>query len=159
MQTTLKTVSIPASVRYIGNYVFESCFNLRTVTIENGVSYLSRGIFSNCDSLNKIIFTGTKAQWAALEKDSDWLNGRIKVVCTDGEENLSGCLTGEAALTNYFNGTKATVSAAYEKQSFAAGEEQSFILEIPLDALQERSPLSQTGSLHKRQALLCSDQF
>ncbi len=43
-------------------------------------------------------------------------------------------------MTNYFNGTKATVSAAYEKQSFAAGEEQSFILEIPLDALQETKP-------------------
>lgn len=194
MQTTLKTVRIPASVRYIGNYVFESCSNLRTVTIENGVSYLSRGIFSNCDRLNEIIFTGTKAQWAALEKDSDWLNGRIKVVCTDGEENcsniksysstlhwtnvsggqdswnfnhpyiqgntlyipctkvifaaplswndknLSGKLKGEAALTDYFNGTKATVSAVYEKQSFVAGEQQSFTLEIPLEHLNEEKP-------------------
>ena len=193
-QTTLKTVYIPANVRYIGNYVFESCSNLRTVTIENGVPYLSRGIFNNCVRLKEIIFTGTKAQWNTMEKDSDWMNGEITVICTDGNEicsnieaysstihwtnissakdswnfmnpyiqgntlyisctkvvfaaplswndkNLTGKLKGEASLTDYFNGTKATVSSTYEKQSFAAGEQQSFILEIPLDELNEDRP-------------------
>ena len=193
-QTTLKTVYIPASIRYIGNYVFEACANLSKVTIENGVSYLSCGIFDGCVRLKEIVFIGTKAQWEAMEKDSDWMNGEITIICTDGEENysnikatssqiwwtnisssgdswnfmnpyiqenvlyipctkvvfaaslswndknLSGKLKGEAALSDYFNGTKATVSAVYEKQSFAEGEQQSFTLEIPLDDLNESRP-------------------
>jgi hypothetical protein len=194
-QTALKTVYIPASVRYMGAYLFESCSNLRTATIENGVAYLGQGIFSECLQLNKIIFTGTKAQWDALEKDSSWFNGKLTVICTDKEESFtniqsisshiwwtnvspghqdswnfnnpyiqgntlyipctqvtfaapfswndpgnSGKLTGEAAVTNYFNGTKAKVSGVYEKKSFAANESQSFILEIPLDELGNSKP-------------------
>ncbi|MBE6664624.1 MAG: hypothetical protein E7603_00200 [Ruminococcaceae bacterium] len=194
LQTTLKTVYIPASVRHIGNYVFESCSNLRKATIENGIDHLSAGLFANCYRLEKIIFTGTKAQWEALEKNSSWFNGKLTVICTDGEESFaniksnsshiwwtnvssgqdrwnfnnpyikgstlyipctqvifaapfswndktdSGKLTGEAAVTNYFNGIKAKVSGTYEKKEFSANEAQSFILEIPLDELNQEKP-------------------
>lgn len=85
-QTTLKTVYIPESVRYMGYYLFESCANLRTVTIENGVSYLGNGIFEGCVCLKEITFTGTKAQWNDLEKDAEWFHEHeITVICTDGE--------------------------------------------------------------------------
>ena len=194
-QTTLKTAYIPASVRYMGYYLFESCSNLRKVTIEHGVSYLSSGIFEGCSNLKEIVFTGTKAQWAAIEKESSWFSGgEITIVCTDGEEkfsymkadsatihwtnvssgkdkwyfnepyiqgntlyipctqvtfaapfswndkNDSGKLTGEASVTDYFNGTKAKVSGTYEKKSFSANESQSFILEIPLNELNQEKP-------------------
>ena len=193
-QTTLKKAYIPASVRYMGYYLFESCANLRTVTIENGISYLGSGIFEDCYNLKELIFTGTRAQWDALEKDSFWFNGNLTLICADKEETFtniqsnganfwwtnvssgmdnwqfnnpyiqgntlylpctqvtfaaafawndpsnSGKLTGEAAVTNYFNGTDAKVSGVYEKKSFAANEGQSFILEIPLDELGNSKP-------------------
>ena len=56
------------------------------------------------------------------------------------DPNNTGKLTGKAAVLNSFYGDVATVSATYIKKSFGANEEQSFLLEIPLDELGKQRP-------------------
>ena len=83
----LKRVSIPDSIITVGNYAFYSCVKLESVTIGNGVKTIGEGAFGNCEKLSTVNFNGTKEQWGAIDKRSEWdLNtGDYVVHCTDGD--------------------------------------------------------------------------
>ena len=86
---TLKTVIITTG-ETISNYTFYNCGELTSVTIPNCVTYIDSNAFYNCSSLTSIVFNGTKAEWQAIEKGSNWKNNvpATVVVCTDGSVSL-----------------------------------------------------------------------
>ena len=52
---SLSSLTIPSSIKKIGNNAFVWCENLKTVTIRKGLSSLGEGAFSNCTSLQSIV--------------------------------------------------------------------------------------------------------
>ena len=58
-----------------------------SITIPNSVKSIGDHAFYNCSKLKSIIFEGTKAQWNAIEKGEDWdaNTGNYTVHCTDGD--------------------------------------------------------------------------
>lgn len=51
---TLKSVSLPTTLEYIGYYAFQNCTGLTSVTIPGGVKYINRGAFNGCTSLTEV---------------------------------------------------------------------------------------------------------
>ncbi len=83
---SLTSITIPSSVTSVDRYTFQECSSLTSITIPNSVRRISSGVFRKCTSLTRINYTGTKAQWNAIEKSSDWnLNtGNYTIYCTNG---------------------------------------------------------------------------
>ena len=88
----LTSITIPDSVTIIGEWAFAYCGSLTSVKIGNGVTSIGNGAFAYCGSLTSIIYHGTKAQWKAIEKESDWNGGtrNYTVQCTDGKLDKNG---------------------------------------------------------------------
>ena len=87
----LTSVTIPASISFIGNSAFYWCTGLMEVNIlcseeSAGVTSIGEQAFENCYNLAKINYQGTKAAWEAIAKGTDWakLTSGITVQCTDG---------------------------------------------------------------------------
>lgn len=55
----VKNITIPNSIKSIGNYVFNSCFGIEEITIPDSISTISYGLFFNCKNLKTIKFEGT----------------------------------------------------------------------------------------------------
>ena len=53
-QSDLRRITIPASVKKIGEYAFNDCTSLRKVTIEGSVEVIGRSAFAGCAYLRKI---------------------------------------------------------------------------------------------------------
>ena len=108
---SLASVIIPNSVTTIGDHAFGFCTGLTNVTIGDGVTSIGAYAFSYCDLLEKVTigscvatieeralydckglkeieYNGTKEQWNAVIKGSEWKGGStgsIVVYCSDGE--------------------------------------------------------------------------
>ena len=85
--TGLTSVTIGNGVTSIGDYAFRNCHGLTSVTIGDGVTSIGVGAFYDCRRLTRINFNGTKTQWNAISKGSDWkynVPSSCKVYCTDG---------------------------------------------------------------------------
>ena len=82
----LTSIVIPDSVTSIGRRAFGDCSGLTSVTIPDSVTSIGNGAFRGCSGLTTINFQGTKAQWQAIGKGSNWdsSTGRYTVICTDG---------------------------------------------------------------------------
>ena len=74
-------------VTSIREYAFSGCNSLTTITIPSSVTRIIDYAFSFCSSLTTINFTGTKTQWNAITKESDWnySTGNYTIHCTDGD--------------------------------------------------------------------------
>lgn len=68
----LTSITIPKSVTSIGDRGFYHCSSLTSVTIGNGVTSIGNWAFENCSSLETINYKGTKEQWDAISKGTDW---------------------------------------------------------------------------------------
>jgi hypothetical protein len=88
--TSLTGITIPDSVTSIGESAFSDCTGLESVTIGNSVTIINFRAFSGCTGLESITFTGTMAQWNAVNKGSDYLyNTKVTTIqCSDGNVNL-----------------------------------------------------------------------
>ena len=88
--TGLTSVTIPDSVTSIGAWAFQRCTGLKSVTIGNGVTSIGDFAFEDCTGLTSITFNGTKAQWNAILKGTDWKKNipATEVVCTDGRVSI-----------------------------------------------------------------------
>lgn len=66
----LTEVTIPASVTSIGDSAFVYCEALTKVTIPASVTSIGDGAFRGCKSLQDVYYTGTEAQWNAININS-----------------------------------------------------------------------------------------
>ena len=66
----LTSIIIPNSVTSIGTGVFEGC-NLTSITIPDSVTRIENWAFSSCQNLTTINYTGTQAEWNAIEGIED----------------------------------------------------------------------------------------
>ncbi len=73
-------------VTNIGSGVFSDCKSLTSISISDSVTSIGSSAFYCCESLTSITFTGTTAEWEAIEKGDDWNadTGSYTVTCTDG---------------------------------------------------------------------------
>ena len=86
--TGLTNVTIGDGVTSIGAYAFSDCDLLEKVTIESSVATIEYRAFFNCKGLKEIEYNGTKEQWNAINKGSEWKGGStgsVVVYCSDGE--------------------------------------------------------------------------
>ncbi len=85
--SSLISITIPDSVTSIGRETFYGCSALESVTLGNSVTNIGQSAFTSCSNLTKITFQGTKAQWNAITKGSNWNNntGSYTIHCTDGD--------------------------------------------------------------------------
>ena len=67
--SSLKSVILPSTVRYIGFDAFAGCSSLSHISIPRGVAELEDGeVFSACDSLGEISYGGSQAEWEMLNR-------------------------------------------------------------------------------------------
>lgn len=87
------SVILPKNLEFIGCTAFDSN-RMEEITIPKTVKFIGNAAFCGCHNLSKVYFTGTVAEWNAIEKgDYKWTasGGDIpasKVICTDGEANF-----------------------------------------------------------------------
>ncbi|MBE6653903.1 MAG: leucine-rich repeat domain-containing protein [Ruminococcaceae bacterium] len=82
----LEKIEIPYGVISIGSYAFHGCESLVSVDMPKSLRKIYSGTFSGCTALSAINFDGTKEEWVAIQKDSDWdaNTGEYTVYCIDG---------------------------------------------------------------------------
>ena len=90
----LTSVTIPKDLTRICHDTFDGCLCLMSVTIPYSVTIIEEGAFNRCRALKDVYYSGTKAQWVAIEIEEtdnyDLLGATIH--CTDG--TITGGSTG-----------------------------------------------------------------
>ena len=83
---TVASVTLREGTRKIYNSAFYEGSKLRNIAIPSSVTSIGEYAFEYCNSLTSINFGGTKAQWNAISKGSNWNyeTGYYTVYCTDG---------------------------------------------------------------------------
>ncbi len=82
----LKTVVITNGER-IYDSALKNCSNLESITLPATIAYIGDEAFMNCKKLTSVTFDGTKEQWRQISVGSNWSyqTGGIIVRCTNGE--------------------------------------------------------------------------
>ena len=80
-------VEINENCNIISGYAFEDCVSLINVSIPDSVTSIGDCAFEYCRSLTSITYGGTKTQWNAIQKGSNWNDntGNYVIHCTDGD--------------------------------------------------------------------------
>jgi len=84
--TLCSKISIPDSVKTIGERSFYASSYLSEVSIGQGLERIGEGAFQDCKYLRVINYEGTMKQWEAITKGEDW-DDNIRaehVLCIDG---------------------------------------------------------------------------
>jgi len=68
--SSLASITIPDSVTSIGDCAFWGCSSLTSITIPDSITSIGNYAFNGCGSLTDIYFTGTKAEWNAIDKSN-----------------------------------------------------------------------------------------
>ena len=68
--TTLTRVNVPSSVTNIGRTAFQSCTSLTSVSLPVSITHVEDYTFANCPSLTDVYYSGTEAQWKAIQISS-----------------------------------------------------------------------------------------
>ena len=68
----LQDIVIPDGVTSIDCQAFWGCDCLTSITIPNSVTTICDQAFDRCEHLTRITYTGTKAQWQAINKGWRW---------------------------------------------------------------------------------------
>ena len=78
------TVSLDDSLVSIDDMAFYGCSSLRKITIPAGVTRIGDMAFCGCSGLMTIDYTGTREQWNAVSRGSDWNYGAgdYTIYCT-----------------------------------------------------------------------------
>ena len=69
---TNTSFTIPDGVTSIGDIAFRGCLGLESIVIPDSVTSIGVCTFDDCSGLTSISYSGTKAQWNAISKGSDW---------------------------------------------------------------------------------------
>lgn len=100
---------LPANTTVIEDEAFSGCAWMKTVTIPAGVKNIGNGAFESCTGLTDVYFGGTQAQWATVEIGSgnERLTGAsIHCIVDSGTcgENLTWMLYSNGTMTIYGTG-------------------------------------------------------
>lgn len=91
---TMKTITIPDSIKSIGQGAFSQCPNLESVTLPNGITEIPENTFFNCPNLtnvtipNSVTSIGEQAFWCCTKLDNVILPNNITSI---GEEAFYSC--------------------------------------------------------------------
>ncbi|MDE7291966.1 MAG: leucine-rich repeat protein [Treponemataceae bacterium] len=82
----LKSVIVPHGVTNIGLGAFTDCTGLTSVTIPSSVKRIESMVFFGCKNLTSFNYDGTKEEWNAITKSTNWdfATGKYTITCTDG---------------------------------------------------------------------------
>ena len=69
--SSLSSIVIPDGVKKIEYLTFSDCANLMEITIPHTVTVIENHAFANCNILSRVTFTGTRAQWNAIDMGDD----------------------------------------------------------------------------------------
>lgn len=90
--------SINVNCTKICDNAFYGCPKLNSITIGKTVTEIGSGIISNCafyiPNGVRVMYSGTVAEWAAINKSSDWVGSQTviengMVICTDGTAEVA----------------------------------------------------------------------
>ena len=84
--TSLKNITIPNSVTYIGVQAFEQCSNLTSITVPDSVTFIGSYAFNDCTSLTSVTFENTVG-WE-ISMHSDMFNAQSITVDTPTENAI-----------------------------------------------------------------------
>ena len=82
----IMTTALPEGFETLGDRAFASCNILRYITIPKTIKTIGSRAFTGCTGMSTIYYTGTQAQWNAIDKASDWnyLQPSIEVIFERG---------------------------------------------------------------------------
>ncbi len=89
--SSLKSIILPNGVSSLGEMAFIYCDRLESITTGNKIMSLGFATFFGCKRLEIIKYNGTKIEWNAITKGSDWdyKTDEYTIYCTDGNINKS----------------------------------------------------------------------
>ncbi len=77
---------IPEGMTDIKSYAFRGCTCITSISIPKSVTNIGNNALYGCSNLTRILYNGTKVEWAAIEKNGllNYQTGNFTVQCTDG---------------------------------------------------------------------------
>ena len=86
----LTTVAFQEGLEVIQKNAFYSASKITTIILPSTVTALDEQCFYGCSTLSTLNFAGTKEQWGAITKGTNWRSSTILSVvhCSDGDINL-----------------------------------------------------------------------
>ena len=90
--TKLKTVRAESSV--LGSFMFVQCTALESLTISINCKTFGSNMLTYCESLKVITYEGTKEQWNAITKPTNWMTSDAKVNYHNGYLQRINCIDG-----------------------------------------------------------------
>ena len=90
--TKLKTVRAESSV--LGSFMFVQCSALENLTISVNCKTFGSNMLTYCESLKVITYEGTKEQWNAITKPTNWMTSDAKVNYHNGYLQRINCMDG-----------------------------------------------------------------
>lgn len=74
-------------VTALANYAFIECYTLTEITIPASVKRIGEKAFTSCSSLKRVIFEGTKEEWLKIASSTgvESESGNVIVSCSDGD--------------------------------------------------------------------------
>ena len=65
----LVDITLPSQIKTIANGLFSRCYKLESIAIPAGVQTIEAYAFTRCVSLKNVYYSGTVAQWCAIENN------------------------------------------------------------------------------------------
>ena len=81
--TGVTDVTLPQSVEYLGEYVFEDCKDLATVTLPKNLAYFGEGLFKGCSAMKSVIWP------AEFDKIKSWQYAGTGITSLELPENIT----------------------------------------------------------------------
>ena len=114
--TSFTEFKFPENTTDIDDYVLAGCNSVVDVTIPASLNSISEDMLSGTGNIEKLTYLGSKNQWNALEKESDWDFTVLtkEITCADGKgtrctikwDTTNAVIEGGYYATEYVSGSK-----------------------------------------------------
>ena len=81
--TALSSLTLPEGTLYIGAYAFDKCSNTYDMTLPKSITFIGAGAFNECYSLINCKYSGTTAEFEAMEFGGA-INNEEPIITSDG---------------------------------------------------------------------------